>query len=302
MILETNNLSKKYKKDYVLKDVSLHLEKGDIYGFVGENGAGKTTLIRLVTGLVLPTSGSFQLFGFDSKDRELEKAKRSLGAIVESPSLNLSLRAYENLKIQCILLNLPFDRIKLALEKVGLESGIDNPKPVKNYSLGMRQRLGIAVALLGEPTLLLLDEPLNGLDPKGIVEMRELILSLHAQGVTILLSSHILSELEKIATKYGFIHKGHLLKEVTKEEIIKESRKYLEVEIVKKKITDENLFIHEFNQIEFTTPTHFRIYDNINLLDAIHRLSNYEIEVRGIFFHEETIEEYYMNLMGGKKE
>jgi ABC-type multidrug transport system ATPase subunit len=211
MILETRGLTKKLGGKPVVKDVNLRIDRGDIYGFLGPNGAGKTTTIRMLLGLAKPTRGQVRIFGKDiSKDR-LE-ILRKVGSLVEYPSYYGHLNAIENLEAVRRLLNAPKSRIDEVLSIVRLTK--DAKRPVKGYSLGMKQRLGIATALLGNPELLVLDEPTNGLDPAGILEIRELIKSLpKSHGVTILISSHLLSEIEQMATRVGIIAKGSLIYE-----------------------------------------------------------------------------------------
>ena len=218
-VLTAENLTKGYKGFRALDALSLHVPKGSIYGLVGKNGAGKTTLIRILCGLQEPTGGGYSLEGVDNLDPAITQARRRMGAVVEAPAVYQELTGEENLRIQYkVLGRRDFDTIPGLLELVGLER--TGKKKVKNFSLGMRQRLGIAVALAGEPELLVLDEPVNGLDPQGIIEMRRLLLRLNREkGVTILLSSHILDELAKLATHYGFIDRGRLVEEVAAADI-----------------------------------------------------------------------------------
>ena len=209
-ILQTNNLIKHYKNGKALNGLTMHVEKGAIYGFVGRNGAGKTTLIRLICGLQEPTEGTFTLYGCPNDSREITRSRRRMGAVVETPSIYLSMTAEENLKQQYQILGLPsYDGLRDLLELVRL--GNTGKKKARDFSLGMRQRLGIAVALAGDPDFLILDEPANGLDPQGIVEIRELILRLNRERqITVLISSHILDELSRLATHYGFIDNGQI--------------------------------------------------------------------------------------------
>src|SRR5699024_1585071 len=220
------NISKQYKQHKALDNVSLRINKGDIYGFIGQNGAGKTTLIRLIAGLSFPSNGSFKLFGTSSEKSKVN-ARKSVGAIVETPALYAHMTAYENLAIQRLQKGIPGKAcIDKALTLVGLED--TGNKKVKNFSLGMKQRLAIASALLGDPAFLILDEPTNGLDPSGIREIRELLKKLNQeQGLTILISSHILSELHQLATRFGIIHKGHLIEELSAEELNEKCRQHL---------------------------------------------------------------------------
>jgi ABC-2 type transport system ATP-binding protein len=212
-VLQTKSLTKQYKSFQALSGLSMHVPKGAIYGFVGKNGAGKTTLIRLICGLQEPTSGDYSLYGIDSRDKAITKSRRRMGAVVETPSIYLDMTAEENLKQQYLILGLPsYEGIPELLKLVGLNN--TGRKKAKHFSLGMKQRLGIAVALCGDPDFLVLDEPVNGLDPQGIVEIRELILKLNRERqITVLISSHILDELSKLATHYGIIDGGHMVKE-----------------------------------------------------------------------------------------
>ena len=207
-VLETNSLTKSYRAASALSGLTMRVPKGSIYGFVGRNGAGKTTLIRLVCGLQAPSGGSYTLCGEKNDSPLINRSRRKMGAVVETPSIWLDMTAVENLRQQFALLGLPSDEgISELLRLVGLPG--TGKKKARNFSLGMRQRLGIAVALAGNPDFLILDEPTNGLDPEGIVEIRELILKLNRErGITVLISSHILGELSKLATDYGFIDGG----------------------------------------------------------------------------------------------
>lgn len=213
--LVTNELCKSYRNFKALHRLNMHIPKGAIYGFVGKNGAGKTTLIRQICGLQNPTSGSYSLYGVKNTDPAIRKVRKRMGAVVETPAIYQDMTAAENLKMQYQLLGLPsFEGIPELLELVGLEKV--GKKKAKDFSLGMRQRLGIAIALYGNPDFLVLDEPINGLDPQGIVEIRELILKLNQEyQITVLISSHILDELAKLATHYGFIEGGTLIKEIS---------------------------------------------------------------------------------------
>lgn len=217
IVLETKNLTKKYNSKSVVDHISMTIHKGDIYGFIGKNGAGKTTLIRMVCGLAKPTEGSLKLF----ESQDLIQSRAKLGTVIESPALFPNMTARENLMVQCKLQGITdYNKIDEILEMVGLDD--TQKKKTKHFSLGMRQRLAIALALIGEPKLLILDEPTNGLDPEGIKEIRELIVKLnHDYNITVLISSHILSELSKFATRYGIIHHGRLIEEFTEEELWK---------------------------------------------------------------------------------
>ncbi len=209
LIIETNQLTKKFSKRYAVENIDLKIKKGEIYGFLGPNGAGKTTTIRMLLGLAKPTKGSIHIFGKDMKREKLNVLKR-VGSLVEYPSYYGHLNAYENLDALRILLDAPKSRINEVLSIVRLSN--EAKRPVKGFSLGMKQRLGIAAALLGNPELLILDEPTNGLDPSGILEIRELIKSMPKEhGITILVSSHLLSEMDQMATQVGIISKGKMI-------------------------------------------------------------------------------------------
>ena len=213
-VLEVKDLKKRYRDFEALRGLTMTVPKGAIYGLVGKNGAGKTTLIRLICGLQKPTSGTYALWGIPGDSREIRAARKRMGAVVETPSIYRDLTAAENLKEQYqILGRKDYGAIPALLELVGLSD--TGSKKAGNFSLGMRQRLGIAVALAGEPDFLVLDEPTNGLDPQGIIEMRRLILKLNREkGITVLISSHILDELARLATHYGFMDEGRMVREL----------------------------------------------------------------------------------------
>ncbi|GGI15511.1 ABC transporter ATP-binding protein [Gottfriedia solisilvae] len=229
-VLKTNHLSKKYQNKMALNKVNLSIKKGSIYGFIGQNGAGKSTLIRIITGLAYPTSGSFELFG-ESNESGLTEARKRVGTIIEGPALYPHLSASENLEAHRLLKGIPGKEcIEKTLNLVGLQD--TGKKKAKNFSLGMKQRLGLAIALLGDPEFLILDEPINGLDPMGVVEIRELLKKLNQEyGITILISSHILSELHLLATHYGIIHEGELLEELSTSELNEKCKHFLYIKV-----------------------------------------------------------------------
>lgn len=230
-IFTAHGLSKSYRHFKALNGLSMNVPKGAIYGLVGKNGAGKTTLIRLITGLQEPTQGRYCLYGTQNDEKDITRARRRIGAVVETPSIYGELTAVENIKEQYRVLGLPsFEGIDEILKLVGLEN--TGNKKAKNFSLGMKQRLGIAIALCGDPDLLILDEPINGLDPQGIVEMRELILKLNQDGqITVIISSHILDELSRLATHYGFIDGGRMVREISAEDLDAACRKCIRIEV-----------------------------------------------------------------------
>ena len=225
-ILETNGLTKVYGQKEAARDVSLHIPEGKIYGLIGRNGAGKTTIMRMISGLSVPTRGSYSLFG--KTGFQMGKMLKHVGVLIESPGLYPRLSAYENLKIKCIGMGInPKGYVEDLLRTIGLEN-TDRKKPAGSYSLGMRQRLGIGLALAGEPKLLVLDEPINGLDPQGIAEIRQMLVKLRDEkGITIMISSHILDELAKVADCFGIINEGTLLDEFSSEELHRRSGRYI---------------------------------------------------------------------------
>lgn len=299
-VLKTNALCKKYKDYKALNGLSMNVPKGAIYGFVGKNGAGKTTLIRLVCGLQEPTSGEYTLYGTKNTDKEILKSRRRMGAVVETPSIYLDMTAEDNLKQQYRILGLPsFDGLEDILKLVGLEN--TGKKKAKNFSLGMRQRLGIAIALVGDPDFLVLDEPVNGLDPQGIVEMRELILKLNReQQITVLISSHILDELSKLATHYGFIDKGQLVKEISAKELDAACRKCVRLEVSDTRTLSRVL---DGMNVEYTiiSDNAADVYAKINVSKLALALARENCEVISMQERNESLESYYVSLVGGKE-
>lgn len=297
-VLTTDALSKHYGGFKALEGLSMYVPKGAIYGFVGKNGAGKTTLIRLVCGLQEPTAGSYTLYGARSGEKDLCKARRRIGAVVETPALYGELTALENLKEQYRVLGLPsFSGIPELLRLVGLEQ--TGNKKAKHFSLGMRQRLGIAVALAGDPDFLVLDEPVNGLDPQGIVEMRELILRLNRERqITVLISSHILDELSRLATHYGFIDAGRLVKELSAEELEAACRKCVRMEVSDVKALARVL---DGLGLEYKILDDQRadVFAQVNVSQLTLALAKEHCEVRSLHEQDESLESYYIGLVGG---
>ena len=267
-VLETNCLRKKYKHHEALKGVYMHVPKDSVYGLIGRNGAGKTTLMRLLTGVQRESGGSYSLFGVDKNSPEIKKERRRIGAMIESPSIFLDLSAEENLKMQYRILGLPsFSSIPEILDLVGLSD--TGKKKVSSFSFGMKERLGIAMALAGHPDILILDEPINGLDPEAIVEMRELIIRLNREmHMTIIVSSHILDELSKVATYYGFLDDGVMVKEISAEEMAKECRKAMriKVESIEKAALALSLSGWEYSVVDDDT---LDVYGEINIKDVL---------------------------------
>ncbi|MCI8505505.1 MAG: ATP-binding cassette domain-containing protein [Lachnospiraceae bacterium] len=297
-VLTADSLTKQYRHFKALDHLSLHVPKGAIYGLVGRNGAGKTTLIRIICGLQDATEGEYILYGKKNTDRELYKSRRRMGAVVEMPSIYLNMTAEENLKEQYQILGMPsFEGIKELLELVGLEN--TGKKKAKNFSLGMRQRLGIAIALCGEPDFLVLDEPINGLDPQGIIEMRELILKLNKERqITFLISSHILDELARLATHYGFVDGGHMVKELSAKELEEACRKCVRVEVTDVKALSRAL---DKMGLDYNVISHAQadIFAQVTLSDLVHALDVEDCQVLSSSVRDESLESYFISLVGG---
>ena len=297
-VLQTFDIVKKYNKQRVLDKVNMNIQKGDIYGFVGENGSGKTTIIRLVTGLIFADEGSYKLFGVSNKDNKILEKRKKVGAVVETPSIYRNMTAYENLKTQCLLLGVNDEnKIKEVLEIVGLADLYDSKKHAGNFSLGMRQRLGIAMALLNEPEFLILDEPMNGLDPEGIVSMRELIIHLNQnKGITFLISSHILTELSLIANRYGIISKGKIIKEISYEEMKKECRKslYIQTQDIEKLVK-----VVEGLEVDVLS-NGVKVYGDISINELLNKIIKAKVQIDSINSNESSLEEYYLDVIRGE--
>ncbi len=300
-ILKANALCKNYKNFKALNGLSMNIPKGAIYGFVGKNGAGKTTLIRLICGLQQPTSGEYILYGRKNTDKEIVKSRRRMGAVVETPSVYPDMTAEENLRQQYRILGLPsYDGIADILKLVRLED--TGKKKVKNFSLGMRQRMGIAIALAGDPDFLVLDEPVNGLDPQGIIEVRELILKLNRERqITVLISSHILDELSKLATHYGFIDSGRMVKEMSAEDLEAACRKCIHMEVSDTRVLARILdgWNVDYKILSESTAD---IYAKVNISRLVPALSEEGCEVISMQEREESLESYYVSLVGGGKD
>lgn len=296
VILKVSNLTKTYGDKTALRDVSFTVEKGKIYGFIGENGAGKTTAIRAVTGLTYATGGTVELFGKSSR-KGLEDARKKMGCLVERPILSLNKTAFENLKMQQILFGQNEDgKIEQILRRVGL--GDVMHKKAKDFSLGMKQRLGIAQALINSPELLILDEPVNGLDPMGMVDVRNLLRSLcEDDGITIVISSHILAELYQLVTDYIIISHGQIVECITKEELDEKCSAYV---LIETRQADDAIAILEENGIKSMECNggEIRIYDDASTEDIAKWLFDGKILVTLLMKHEKSLENYYMELLG----
>ena len=297
-VLTTNALSKHYGHFKALDGLTMRVPKGAIYGFVGRNGAGKTTLIRLICGLQNPSSGGYALYGVDSREKAITRTRRRMGAVVETPSIYLDLTAEDNLREQYRVLGLPDENgIAELLKLVGLQD--TGKKKVRNFSLGMKQRLGIAVALAGDPDFLVLDEPVNGLDPQGIIEIRELILKLNRERqITVLISSHILDELAKLATHYGFIDSGRMVKELSAEELEAACRKCARVEVSDTKVLARVL---DSMRVEYKilSEQEADVFAQVNVSQLTLALAKEGCEISSIQERDESLESFFINLVGG---
>lgn len=292
-VIETQNLVKQYKTKLAVNDVSVHVKRGDIYGLIGKNGAGKTSLMKLILGLTTPAKGKILLFG----NENLNEGRKKIGSLIEAPGLYKNCTAYENMARFSLLYGADRAQIKPILERVGL--GNAGVKKAGEFSLGMRQRLGIAIALLGRPEILILDEPINGLDPAGIKEIRDIIIGLNSEGVTFIISSHLLDELAKVVTNYGIIADGSLVEEITAKELNERCRKYVKIKsgdnikamaLLKEKLPDLSAEIRS---------------DGLflaNYLDRTAGMNKYLIEkgiaVSEITLFESGFEEYFIERLG----
>ena len=300
VVLKTYNITKKYGEQLAVDNVNMTIKKGDIYGFIGQNGAGKTTLIRLITGLIHKSGGEIELLGAN-EENELNKARTMVGSLIESPSFYTNMTARENLEVSRLVRNIPGKKcIDEVLELVGLKDV--EKKKVKNFSLGMRQRLGIANALMGNPKLLILDEPINGLDPMGIVEIRELLKKINKEkDMTILISSHILSELSELATTYGIISNGKLIEEITAKQLSKICSQYIDLKVDNTAraviLLERELGISDYEVLEDSNIKVFSNLDNVGEVNSL--LSRSGIIVESISVKGENLEEYFMNKVGG---
>ena len=297
-VLTTNALTKHYRGFSALNGLTMHIPKGAIYGFVGRNGAGKTTLIRIICGLQRPTSGSYTIYGVNNSSAIMAYSRRRMGAVVETPSIYLDMSARENILQQYRILGMPSDDgAEELLRLVGLDG--TGKKKARNFSLGMRQRLGIATALAGEPDFLVLDEPVNGLDPQGIIEMRELILKLNRErGITVLISSHILDELSRLATHYGFIDSGRMVKEMSAEELEARCRKSVRIEVSDTKAIARAL---DKMGVEYSiaSDTAADIFADVQATELINEAAKENCTVFSMKERDESLESFYMNLIGG---
>ena len=302
-IIETHDLVKTYAHKNAVDHVNMHIPQGSIYGFVGENGSGKTTIMRLLTGLAEPTSGSFTLNGVSNKNSKIYEARKQMSAIVEVASMVPSMTARDNIYYQSLYLGVKLteEGINELLKKVHLEN-VGNKK-AKNFSLGMRQRLGIALALMNKPKLMLLDEPMNGLDPQGIADLRDLLIELNEkEGMTILISSHILSELEKIASHYGFISHGKLVEEITAKELQNKCRKSTTLKVDNVEEAQKVLEAMKLKDFKVYPNGDAQIFDEVDVGDLVVNFQKNKIKILAINSSDEGVEEYYLRLINSVQE
>ena len=296
-VIVTQNLTKMYGDKAAVSSMDMHVKQGDIYGFIGRNGSGKSTTLKMLCGLAFPTQGSIRVFG---QSLSRESVRKRIGVLIESPGLEGGRSAYENMYLKASLMGIvdPGKEIRELLTLTGLNP--DNKKLVKRYSMGMKQRLGIAMALLGGPDLLILDEPINGLDPEGMNQLRTLLVDLNQKkGVTILVSSHILGELSKMATRYGIIKDGCLVKEISKEELSVECKDYLYLKTSDSKMSavllEEKLGIRNY---EVRPEGEIRIYQKADSGQITTVMTSAGISVFAIYGHQQDLEGYFLDLMG----
>lgn len=292
-MIEIIDLTKQFRTTTALKEVNMSIKHGDIYGFVGENGAGKSTLIKIIANVIKPTSGEVK-FNFDN-------TIGSIQAIVEEPSLHLDLTAINNLRFQNDLFDLrkTDEELKDVLNLVGLSDVIESKKKAKHFSLGMKQRLSIAMSLLPSPKIILLDEPMNGLDPVGIKDIRELILKLNQEHqITFLISSHILLELDRVATKYGFISKGVLVEEITYQDLHQKAGSYIKV-VYQDDITESDLEILKKYQYSKINSRTIHIAGEVEVSEVMRYLVNNDVLFNAVEKVSKSIEDFYMEIIRG---
>ena len=298
-ILETKGLTKVYGNKEAAKDVDLHIREGQIYGLIGRNGAGKTTIMRMISGLSTPTSGSYSLFG--KTGYAMGKMLKNVGVLIEYPGLYPRLSAYENLKIKCIGMGIrPRGYVEELLKIIGLEN-TDMKKPAGSYSLGMRQRLGIGLALVGDPKILILDEPINGLDPQGIAEIRQTLLKLRDEkGITIMISSHILDELSKVADCFGIIHEGRLLDEFSSEELHRRCGQYVLIRTDDPEAAARALGGLGIGGVTTETDGTLRVSGHLDeTADMARALVSAGVALKEMRLQSFSLEDYYLNVTGG---
>lgn len=296
-VVELNHLSKRYGDFYAVNAIDLNIPKGSIVGLIGRNGAGKSTMMKLISGQIHASDGSFTLFGKDPKEDDY--TYRRIGTLIENAGFYPSMNAYDNMKIKALALGCYEDsHIRELLQVCGIAN--TKKKKVRNFSMGMKQRLGIAMALLGNPELLILDEPTNGLDPQGINDMRSLLQRLNQEkGMTILISSHILEELSKIASSYAIIKDGHILEYISREDLQEECQDsiYLRVDQADKAVAvlEEELSLKAYEVVQ---EDEIHIQDALETSEIARVLVTHGIRVQEIYVHKQNLEEYFLKKSG----
>ena len=298
-VIETNGLSKAFGSKMAVDQFDMHVGQGDIYGFVGRNGAGKSTVMRMLAGLAAPTGGEVRVFGMQPREAS---ASRRIGALIESPGLYGSMSATDNLMMKALALGLadPKDKVRDLLDLTGL--GSVGSKATKNFSMGMKQRLGLALALLGSPDLLLHDEPLNGLDPEGAREIRRLIMRLNDErGITVVVSSHVLEQLGKMATRYGVIREGRMVREMSAAEVDQECSDFLQLEAANPTLALAVLQ-ERFAGLRFQSMPDgaIRVFGGADAGAVGAALNEQGIAVRGLYAHRRDLEEFFVEMMGAE--
>ena len=298
--IKTINLSKKFGNAFVVENLSINIKVGEIYGFIGKNGAGKTTTIRIITGVAAPSSGEILLFNSHEQSKK-DAARKRIGVLIDQPALYPNMTYYENLEVNRLQRGIPG---KECIEEVSDLLGLEEykNKKVKNYSLGMKQKLGMAIALLGNPELLILDEPINGLDPVAIVEIRELLKMLRKEkNMTILISSHNLGELYQLATCFGIIHKGRLLEELTLKELDEKCKISLNIKVDDTNkavlILENQLNTRNFKVLQDNTIKLYDYVDDVKIVSKI--LTSNDVNIEQLVSAGDSLEDYFVNLIGG---
>ena len=294
--IEIRNLTKNFGNKQALQGLNMTVPQGSIYGFIGENGSGKSTTEKIICGLIHPSGGSIKLYGKDYTDQNV---RAKVGVLIESPGCYPNMTVWNNLMLQAYNLSIknPEEEVRKMLKLVRMEGAAGNK--YKNCSLGMKQRIGIAMALLGNPTLLVLDEPINGLDADGMRIMREVLVDIANSGATIVISSHILGELEKIATHYGIVRGGKMIAEMTAYELEKSCRTFVAVKAAKKDKA-KALLMRKFTRVEEDEKEYIRIYDKTSSEDVVSYLYEEGVLINEIRKDKIGLEEYYIDLMKGK--
>lgn len=302
-ILETKDLVRKFGTKVAVKNANLHIKKGEIYGLIGRNGAGKTTILKMVAGLIRPTSGEISVYGKPIREALTDGTMQQIGTLIENPGIYNNMTGRENLMMKCIVAEVdePEKEISRLLDLVGL-ADVGN-KRAGGYSLGMKQRLGIALALVGNPEILVLDEPINGLDPQGIMEVREILLKLHDEyNITIMISSHILEELAKMVTTVGIIDEGVLIREFTREEMENECREAVTIKCDAPGLCFQTLEKAGFTEMKVLDARTLVVNaDTDRTPEMLETLVKAGVSVRECFITTKTLEQFFMDIVGGAK-